>query len=318
MQDVSGLTPAGQTGRPNFSGTRAIGAGFRLIGREPLAFLAWTATYIVVCLLPSFGMMSVVLPAWSQMMREVAAAGSHPGAFPPAGMLEMQAKMMQLQPLVLLASLVGHTLILGAIYRAMLFPQDRGFLYLRIGARELWLGLAMLVLTVLLGILMFCMVLVVGILGGIIGAVSHAPAGLALMAPLAFCLILGVMLWVGLRLSFALPMSFSAPGFRLYESWGATRGLALKMFLVTLAFVVIVWLAEVAILAVVLGLVGGFAGLQTVASWMQHPQFDLRTTMPFVVGGGLVGGLLSTAITTLIGAGWAEIYREAGPETLDA
>ena len=150
-------------------------------------------------------------------------------------------------------------------------------------------------------------------MGGIIGSVSHAPAGLALMAPLAFCLILGVMLWVGLRLSFALPMSFSAPGFRLYESWGATRGLALKMFLVTLAFVVIVWLTEIAILAVVLGLVGGVAGLQTVASWMQHPQFDLRTTMPFLVGGGLVAGLLSTAITTLIGAGWAEIYREAGP-----
>jgi len=170
----------------------------------------------------------------------------------------------------------------------------------------------MLVLTVLLGILMFGMMLALAVVGGIIGVVSHAPAGLALMAPLAVCVVIGVMLWVGLRLSFALPMSFSAPGFRLYESWAATRGLALKMFLVTLAFLATIWLTEVVILAIVLGLIGGFAGLQAIAGWMQHPVFDLRAATPWLIGFGLVGGLFSTAITTLVGAGWAEIYREVG------
>src|SRR4051812_25682247 len=98
----------------NFSGSRAIAAGFQLIRREPLAFLAWSVTYIVVCLLPQFGMMSAVLPGWSHTMQAIGAAGSHAGAF-PADAFEMQAKMMQLQPLVLLASLVGHTLIVGAV-----------------------------------------------------------------------------------------------------------------------------------------------------------------------------------------------------------
>jgi len=302
----------------SFSGTQAITAGFRLIGREPLAFLAWTVTYIVVCLLPQYAMMSIVLPAWTQAMQEIGAAGAHSGAVAPEGVFAMQAKMLQLQPLVLLSSLVGHTLVVGAIYRAVLFPEDRAALYLRLGRRELWLGLTMLVLFVLLFILMFGLALVLAMVGGVIGVVSRAPQGLALMAPLAFCLVFGLLMWVGLRLSFALPMSFSAPGFRLYESWAATRGLALKMFLVALAFLVIAWLTEIVIAAVVLGLIGGLAGLDALGVWVRHPHFDPRALAPWLVGGGLFLGLFSTAFTTLVGAAWAEIYREAGPDEAPA
>lgn len=297
-----------------FSGTQAVGAGFRLIRREPVAFLAWTATYIVICLLPQIGMMSVMLPEWARMAQEIQLAGTQPGSFPHADVFQAQARMLQLQPLALLSSLVGHTLMMGAVYRAVLFPDDRRFLYLRLSARELWLGLAILVLFVLIAIVAAGMAVLVAALGGIIALSTQAPAGLALIAPLVFFLIFGVIVWLALRLSLAPPMSFSAPGFRLYESWSVTRGHGGKLFLVALAFAVMAWVAELVILAVCMGALGGFAGLSALSGWVTHPHFDLGALAPSLVIGGLVLGLFTTAFTTLVSAGWAEIYRELSAE----
>ncbi len=294
----------------DFSGTGAIGAGFRLIGREPLAFLAWILSFLLLGVLPQVGFFAAILPQWSRMMQEIAAHGPAHTPMTSLGMFRAQAGMMQLQPLVWLSSLVSRTLVLSAIYRAVLEPEDRGFFYLRLGMRELWLGLTMLVLVVVAILLMIVAMVPTMILVGFIAALAHEAPGVQLMiVPVTF-LAMGVVVWVLLRLSMATPMSFAQRGFRLYESWDLTRGQAGKMFFVALAFVVMAIGFEVVVGCLGLVALGGFAGVEHLSDWVLQPKFDLARIMPWVVGAGVAASIIATAIFTLFGAGWAEIYRE--------
>src|SRR4051812_30848128 len=99
---------------------RALGAGFGLIRRHPGAILVWAVAYLVVGVLPRLGLMAMILPAWLKAMP--AAAGGAPGL--TADVLHAQATMLQLQPLSLLLSMLAQTLLLGAAYRAVLFPEE--------------------------------------------------------------------------------------------------------------------------------------------------------------------------------------------------
>jgi hypothetical protein len=166
------------------------------------------------------------------------------------------------------------------------------------------------VLVVVGFLLMIVAMLPTMILVGFVAAMARDAPGVQLMiVPLIF-LAFGVIIWVLLRLSMATPMSFAQRGFRLYESWALTSGQAGKLFLVALALVVITWVAEIVIVGVAIASLGGFSNLEQITAWFQHPHFDLAALAPWLIGGGIVAAILSTAIFTLFAAGWAEIYRE--------
>jgi hypothetical protein len=298
----------------DFSAGAAIGAGFRLIGRQPLAFLVWAAAYLLVGVLPQIGVFALILPEWSRLTQEIATSSAAHTPMGAAEMMRAQAGMMQLQPISWITSLVSQTLLLSAVYRAVLFPDDRGFFYLRLSGRELWLSLVMLVLLVMAVLLGFAVMLPTALIVGIVGALSRGSPALGLLIIPVILIALGVMIWVLLRLSLATPMSFAGRAFRLYESWDLTRGQAGKMFWVALALGLIVWVVEMIAGSVVLALIGGFAGLQHMTAWFQHPQFDLLRLGPWILGGSVVIALFSAAVFTLFGAAWAEIYRELTAE----
>src|SRR6185503_6649340 len=117
---------------------RALGAGFGLIRRHPGAIGVWTLVYIVLALLPTYGVMAMMQPVYAQMAQ---------GPASPLA-LQSQMQMLQIQPIGWLLGLVCQALLLGAAYRAVLFPEDKGFFFLRLGWRELWLGLSFLVLVI--------------------------------------------------------------------------------------------------------------------------------------------------------------------------
>jgi hypothetical protein len=300
-----------------FSAGRAIGAGFRLIAREPLAVLAWAAVFLVAGVVPQVAIVSVIVPAMARMTEAARAAAQAHAEVAPGEMLRMQATMLQLQPISWLGSLVSYTLVLGAVYRAMLFPEDRRFLYLRFSMREVWLGLVLMVLAVMWFMGVFVAMVPTMIVTGVAAAMSHDGAT---MAPLAFVVVfagIGILIWAFLRFSLATPMSFAERNFRVFESWSLTRGHAGRMFGVALALVVIVWVVELLLAAAAFAAVGGSVGFQAVAGWFQHPRgLDFASIAPWVVGGSVLAGALSTFFLILFGAAWAEIYRgvEAGAE----
>ena len=302
----------------DFSTGSAIGAAFRLVAREPVAFLVWALAYLIIGVLPQIGVFALILPEWLRLTQEITSSAGVNSPMPPAEMFRAQAQMMQLQPISWLAQIASQALLLSAIYRAVLFPEDRRFFYLRLSMREVWLGLVMLVLFVMMGMLLFVIMLPLAVIGGIVAAFAHdAPAVGLLIVPVVFAS-MAVVVWVLLRLSLATPMSFAQRGFKLYESWNLTRGHAAKMFLVALALVIVVSIIEMVLMSAVFALTGGFAGLGHVGEWFQHPQVDMRRALPWIVVGGGAIALLSTAVFTLFAAAWGEIYREISDEPATA
>lgn len=304
----------------DFSAGAAIGAGFRLIGREPLAFLAWALVYLVVGLLPQVWMFSRILP----MLGEFAASAESGGEPAMQDMMRLQMQIMQLQPLSYLASILSAVLIMGAVNRAVLMPDERRFLYLRLGMRELWLGLSWLVLMVLLVlgviVLLIPVIVAVGVTTAGDGGGEPSGAGILIAVLLGFAA-LGVGAWAALRLSMGPLMSFAENTFRIFESWRFTRGLAMKMFGVGLALVLIMFVAQMALGAAAFAFVLGAVLQNASAGAMEgDPLAALRAISPAAIAVGCVLFALLYAFShTLMGAAWADIYRQltARADTFD-
>lgn len=292
------------------SAGEAIGAGFRLIGREPVAFLAWALAYLVVGMLPQLWAISAMLPLWSTMLAE-AGLGAGPDM---ADMMRLQAHMMMVQPVSYLTSLVSQALLLGAVYRAVLFPDDRRFFYLRFGVRELWLGLLLLVMVVMMVIALFVAMIPFLIVVAIVAIAGEE--SLALVIPLLSLLLFGVFVWLALRFSLAPVMTFAERNFRFFESWTVTAGHAAGMFLVLVALAVIVLLAQGVLLAA--GLVAAGATIGATAfgdAWLDNPAEALgRLGWGFWGVAAVVVSIVSAAIFVLFGGAWAEMYRQLRPD----
>ena len=296
----------------DFSFGGAIGAGFRVIGRNPLAVLIWAAAYLLLVGLPTAAFMANIIPAMAAAAQQ---ASTHVGRPDPAQFMAWRAGVFGWQPGLWLLSVVTTTLLMGAMFRAVLQPEAGHWGYLRLGRQELWLGLTYLVLLVMAFILMFVLFIPMAISIGVIAAIGQhggSQAGGVTLLVIAGIVGFGAILWVLLRLSLALPMSFAKGRFLLYESWDLTRGHALKMFGVYLALAIGLWLFEV---ACVVAFAAVFWGqVQDAASWraMQpSAAIDMfRRYLPTIIGAGVVGSVVLMAIHTIFMAPLAEIYRE--------
>ncbi len=121
------------------------------------------------------------------------------------------------------------------------------------------LVMGILIALVAVGLMLLCVALVAGLVFGLSSA--HANAGWGALAGV----IVGVaavwaIIWVGLRWSLALPLTFAEGRFRLFESWALTRGHALKLFGLSVVLAVIVgvigMVAECVLAVIVLSAVG--------------------------------------------------------------
>lgn len=295
----------------SFSAGEAIGAGFRLIGREPVAFMMWSLAYLVVGLLPQIAVVAAMIPEFAALYRESAGGAVEPT---PGEMLRMQARMMTLQPISYLASIVSYALVAGAVTRAVLFPQDRRFFYLRLSSRELWMGLVWLVLIILLVIVGFAAMIPVGVMA-VVAAVAGGEGGPGFAGIFIFLLALAAVaavLWALVRVSLAPVASFAERGFKIEEGWRLSRGQFWKMFLVGVALVAILMVVQIVLLAV------GFAvaaavmpAPDVVDAWLENPEFSLAVlAAPLGILAVVLLSVLSAFSYVLFGAGWAEIYRQ--------
>lgn len=286
---------------------QAVGAGFRILRREPLAVAGWAALYLVV----GVAAMALLGGMFAQFFAVLATGdGRQPEM---ADLMALQMQMMALQPLITLGALVLQTVMMGAIFRAVLEPEARCWAYLRLSGQELWLGLVSIVMSFAIGFgAMVLLFPVVGIAAfvGLAFRESLGPWGMALFGLPAALALVAVVIWVTLRLCMAYPMSFADRNFRLFESWGATRGQAGRLFLVFLAVVLV---------AVAIQLVGLLIGAGVVAATLGASWRSLSTIDPallFRAGGALIallvalGSGLSALTSVITTAPLADAYRQ--------
>jgi hypothetical protein len=306
-----------------FSATGAATAGFGVIGRAPLAVLAWGLVILVTLVGPMVALMWTLAPQFIDIVKAMPdpASSSSSGAADSA----MMARMMQLQGSMMgvnVVSWVGGALVkavvAGAVFRAVLQPDQKRWAYLRLGMPELWLGLVTLVQTVLFMMAYFAVVFI-GLIVGLIVFLVGSAAGDAgkLVAGLLIALVvlaaIGALIWGVLRLSMAGPMSFVESKFLLFESWSFTRGQSGRL-LGMAALLVLILIGLELVLYAVLGLAafGSWAGIKAMVEALQGqpPRAWLHAFWKIAAIGTVVLSFLGAFAMTLVYAPWAKAYQE--------
>ncbi|WP_312160688.1 hypothetical protein [Phenylobacterium sp.] len=297
-----------------FSTGQAFASGFKIIARNPLAILVWALISLVVAFAPQALMAAAI---WPQLQAMTAQQGADAAQSDAAleQMLAFSSRFSAFQLIQFAGSLAASTLLTGAIFRAVLEPGDKAWFYLRASRQELWLGVCIVTMWVvgfmLIFVAMIPIFIVTAILAGASAATGAEPGVGAALAMLAMLLLTtAAAIWLFLRFSLGLPMSFADSYFRLFDSWRLTAGQAGKMALVGIALSVIVFILQMVLLAVVL-----FAGYGLMG-WEGAPDFSTLTlarAAPAIAIGAAVFALFSVVVTVLFSAPLADIHRQLAP-----
>ncbi len=306
----------------DFSIGEALGAGFGLVGRRPISVLTWGLAYVLLGVALPLGLVFWALGPDIVGLMSKLQSGLAPNADPQVFMA-LQAKIMVVQPVMILAPLIVETLVGAAAFRAVLEPDNRGFAYLRLGRRELWLGLVILVggfLTMIALFMVEILALVLGLLLNLAFEAAHLDWAFRIVAFVALGLVLLIgSLAVAVRFSLAGPMSFAEGQFRLFESWELTRGHGWKLLglalLVAIIGMVLAILFECLIAGgVILAVLASHIGPADFTQLAQHPETQWRSGLSAALAVAAIA--LSFAIGTVFAislAPWAVAYRELLP-----
>jgi hypothetical protein len=295
---------------------RAVSAGFRVIGRRPWIVLGLAIAYLALAALPLIALTSQVLPDMIAAYRDIARQVVQHAPVDPKDVLVLQSKLLFLQPIIFVVQLVVHAVLMGAVFRAVLYPDESRWAYLRLSRRELWLGLTNFVLIVMGLVLSLTLLMCLGFGIGVAAAMAQHGARTNPAEVILFALIaLGataLIAWLLLRLSLALPMSFAENRFMLYESWSLTKGQALKMFLVVLTLLVFALAIELPVSFVVRTVI--LNQVAHASSWRAFlhgsPSEVAARLTPVIIGYAAVGSVFAMALYTVLVAPLAEMYRQ--------
>jgi hypothetical protein len=225
-----------------FSIEKALGAGFGLIRREPLAVVMWGLAYAVMTVvIQAIGMGPALGAVITALLTDPDDAAV---AFEKAA----QANSLVMAPLILVLSLGASAILYGAIARAVLHPDDRRAFFMRLSKRELWIAVSYLALTVLFVVaaVVICIPVAVAIRllsDGSMGSIWAWGFLLGLPALVAI-------LYLSARFSMTWIMA-----------WRLTKGHGWRLLLLTLALVFLIVIATLGVVLAVVVVGGILAGI---------------------------------------------------------
>ncbi|HEY5288724.1 MAG TPA: hypothetical protein VIJ59_01695 [Caulobacteraceae bacterium] len=288
----------------------AIGEGFGLIRRRPLAILGWGLARVAF----TAATLSLMAPFYLETFRAAAARASGGAAAAPPDL----SSMMAMQGASWLSSIVGMFLgavLSCAVWRAVLHPERRQFAYLRVGAPELFMFLLTFGFGIVLVVGLLILALPIALIAGIAFA-AHAAAVGVILAVLGGFAVLALLVWAFCRFSLVGPMMVQDGKFHLGDAWALTKGHAGTLFAVAILLIVILVALEMVIAAI--GLAVGVAFLGQAAGGLSHvqtffaqpPEQLLASVTPALIVVGLVSIPVTGAFLAILSAPWARIYRD--------
>jgi hypothetical protein len=297
----------------DFSVSDAGVAGLRLVGRKPLTVAAWGLFVFVAMVVPILAMLSVVgSHVWS-IIDAVKTYGedSHEAT---REVLQVVAGVFLLIPVMILASLIGRAMLVGAVFRAVIEPKNSGFAYLRLGSQELWIVLVLLVGGLLLGLALGLASIPVGIASAVL-LNSNQEAAAFLVGGIGHIAVCVLCVWLALRFSMAAPLSFVERRFALFESWDFTRGHAGRLFFMALLIVAVIILMEI-VVGCIIGAVIATSGMVVYLNedtlrdfFSRPPQAWMGVIGLIAVGVGLLMAVVASIFATVAIAPWAVAYK---------
>jgi hypothetical protein len=293
----------------------AVGAGFQLIGRRPLAVVGWGFfSYFAILLLFALGMAIVGLPVLAKFS---ALNGQTPDPTQAREMmLGILVAMWPALAIALVGALFVSAMVQGAVIRSILEPTERRFASLRFGRAE-----GALLLLGLVYVLVFILAAVVSVLAiAAFVAIGHAIHGIAggLVAFIA-CLAYAVgFMWLALRFALAAPLTYTAGAVRFFSSWSLTRGEGWRLF--GLAWLMVaVWIGVTLAYSIVSGIVnlvfagaamasvlGASGGAPNPALLASHWPILLLGYLPSLLMGAAFNGVMQA----IAQGPWVDVYRQ--------
>lgn len=281
----------------------ALGAGFRLMGREPLVVAVWFGLYFLSGAIPMAFSWGETQTLYAQM-----ATG------------DMSAANVRWGPVDIISMIIGLAFMIAmpaAVMRAVIYPDDREFFYLRLGRRELWMALTMILLFVMWVVAYFGSFIVVGAVSfaGSIGGTGGVAVSVILALLVWLVLMVGTV-WAALRLSMAGVMAFADMRLRVFESWTFTKGQGVRLFLVSLAVYGIPILGLLVLIGVMVASTSGAAADPTAQMFGQLS----RVSAPVAIAWLGAMSVVFVGLYIVSTAAWADMYRQLRPmlaETFD-
>ncbi|WP_374532856.1 hypothetical protein [Phenylobacterium sp.] len=284
-----------------FSATDAALEGFRITRERPKVVLVWAVFAFLVSICSA-----VYLIAIGQDARAVIEASS---AEQPADLATFGKAMGDLLPMMVMG-LAVQCVMAGAVYRILLRPEDKGFAYLKLGMDEARLAALTFIYVLLASVTMFVVVLAAALIAVIASAAGQNVALLVAVATEIF--FLGLLFYVGVRLSLAPAITFAERRIALFDSWKLTHGQFWRLtgaYALAICGIVVIALLVVTIFSALVAVaVGG--DLQAVGKMFSPDQSSLATYFsPVMILYLLVAGWLSALYYAVIIAPAAVAYR---------
>jgi len=294
----------------------AIGAGFQLIRRQPLAVMAWGLAGLLTS--------AVTLGIFGSVYVGMIGAFLHSGGtVNPMTSPDMIQQVQGMQGASFLLSLVGvfvDCVIYCAVFRAVIHPGESRFAYLRIGAPELFALVLVVAGYIAFIIALIVPMLIIGVLVAAFVAAHAAAVGVIIGILGGVALAVGLV-YVLLRLSLVVPMMVNDGKFHFADAWALTRRHAGALLVIGIALFAILLIAEIVVGLVMLAV--GLGYLSSAAGGMSHlrdffsgsPASILASATPLLVIFAVTWIPLMGCAFAVIGAPWARAYRDlSGPD----
>ena len=297
-----------------FSATDAAFEGFRLVRRNPVVLVAWTALYGALNLAVLFAMGPVLEQLVDWQGQANALESSNPDDLSAVWALmadfgQIMAQMAWMIP----ALMVVEAMLLAAVARGVLKSRTGGtFGYLKLGMDEV----RVLVVTFVLGLLM-TLVAVGAVIAVTIVIMAARTAGIGawsgLVAVLGMIAVVVLLIWLAVRLSLAVPITVAERRFAFFDSFSLTRGRFWP--LLGMAIIAGVMVMVIQLLSTVVSLpIGMMSGIETWSMGPDSSPEDLRAALdignPWVIATVMVDAIVKALTVGVLYAPFSAAYRD--------
>jgi hypothetical protein len=292
-----------------FSATDAALAGFRAAREKPRAVAIWAGIMAIL----SFGVAIFAISTFGSKLTALTEAME--GNPDPQTTMAAMSGMWPLFVGSLLYVLVTNSVLLAAVNRLILRPQDSAAAYLRLGGDEVRQALVQVLLYLVLFFVYFVGVVIVALLGAIGATIGGAGLGVLLGLVAGVAVLAGLVL-LSVRLSFVSTLAFDTGRIDLKASWDMTKGRFWSLFgayVIATVLAVVVYLLLFVMIAAV-GAIASMAmggGLAAAGDALRGEASTLGEL--FSVSGvirALLSGLMSVLVSLIVFAPAPTIYAQ--------
>jgi len=279
--------------------------GLRTMRRKPLPVLAW-ATFSLV-MLPILGLVAKIVLGEEGR----AALNGRGSSADPREILDLVTHLGGVMVLLIALALVLGSVLQAAIIRSVLEPRNDRFAYLRLGKEELQLLVVSLITwAAALG------VTVIPSGAAVLGTSLLSGPAAGWFGTLGALAVIGLSLWVAVRLSLLGPHAFSHHHIDIREAWVQTHGQffrLLGMYVLALLLSVLVSIVGATVSSIVANVLGGGVESTDGGVVASHPRLILT-----LLANLLLAPIFLTLQTVILVAAPAKAFAHLNQDEIDA